>query len=158
MTYKNPGPQSFSAIIQGTDNGGAFVEFPYDVQELYGVKGRVPVIATFENKVKYKGSMTKMGLECHLLIILKQIRAEIGKQPGDTVSVTVELDTKNREVEVPSGTKKALKASSTALEKFQKLSYSHQKEYIDWINEAKHPETRERRIKKLIDTLSAEKY
>jgi hypothetical protein len=50
----------FKAKIETTDGGGAFVYFPYDVQKEFGIKGRVPVKATFDG-VAYTGSMVKYG-------------------------------------------------------------------------------------------------
>ena len=79
----------FDAIIKKVpDIDGAYVEIPFDVKALFG-KGRVPVNATFDG-VSYQGSLVKMGTPCHILGILKEIRRQIGKQPGDVVHVTVE--------------------------------------------------------------------
>ena len=75
----NPTVYEFDAVIRKVpDIDGAYVEFPHDVQALFG-KGRVKVAATFDG-VPYAGSLVRMG---------KDIRAQIGKQPGDTVHVTV---------------------------------------------------------------------
>jgi hypothetical protein len=70
------------------DIDGAYVEIPFDVKEVFG-KGRVPVNATFDG-FPYQGSIVRMGMPCHMLGIRKDIRQQIGKQPGDTVHVTVE--------------------------------------------------------------------
>jgi hypothetical protein len=70
------------------DIDGAYVEIPFDVKAVFG-KGRVPVNATFDG-VPYRGSLVKMGLPCHIIGIRKEIRRQIGKQPGDTVRVTIE--------------------------------------------------------------------
>ena len=78
----------FDAIIQkvpGID--GAYVEIPFDVKSEFG-KGRVPVHATFDGE-PYDGSLVKMGTPCHIIGILKAIRAKINKQPGDSVHVTL---------------------------------------------------------------------
>lgn len=69
------------------DIDGAYVEIPFDVKEVFG-KGRVPVNATFDG-VAYQGSIVRMGTPCHILGLRKEIRAQIKKQPGDTVHVTV---------------------------------------------------------------------
>ncbi len=67
---------------------GAYVEIPLDVKAIFG-KGRVSVHATFDG-VFYRGSLVKMGTPCHIIGILKEIRRQIGKQPGDIVRVTIE--------------------------------------------------------------------
>lgn len=78
----------FTAVIQKVpDLDGAYVEIPFDVKAVYG-KGRVKVHATFDGE-PYDGSLVKMGTPCHIIGIRKDIRAKIGKQPGDAVSVTI---------------------------------------------------------------------
>lgn len=80
--------QSFDAvIIKNPDMDGAYVEIPFDVKAVYG-KGRVPVDATFDGE-PYAGQLVKMGTPCHIIGLRKDIRAKIGKQPGDTVHVTL---------------------------------------------------------------------
>ncbi|MEL7610308.1 MAG: DUF1905 domain-containing protein [Bacillota bacterium] len=79
---------AFEAVIKKVpDLDGAYVEIPFDVQEAFG-KSRVPVHATFDGE-PYDGSVVKMGTPCHILGIRKDIRAKIGKQPGDIVKVTL---------------------------------------------------------------------
>lgn len=69
------------------DIDGAYIEIPFDVKAEFG-KGRVPVTATFDGVV-YEGSLVKMKTPCHIIGIKKDIRAKIGKQPGDIVNVTI---------------------------------------------------------------------
>ena len=147
MTKKH----TFSATIQNAGGGGAFVEVPFDVEKAFGSK-RPKVKAAFEG-VPYRGILTRMGTEHHLLIILKEIREKIGKTFGDEVNITVELDEEPRVIEIPAELKKAFKAEKEAKAFFDKLSYTHQREYVMWINEAKREETRHRRIVKMIGML-----
>ena len=74
-------------IIKVPDIDGAYVEIPFDVKAEFG-RGRVPVSATFDG-VPYDGSLVRMGTPCHIIGLRKDIRAKIGKQPGDTVRVTL---------------------------------------------------------------------
>lgn len=69
------------------DIDGAYIEIPFDVKAEFG-KGRVPVIATFDGE-SYEGSLVKMKTPCHIIGIRKEIRAKIGKQPGDSVKVAI---------------------------------------------------------------------
>ena len=79
---------AFEAVIKKVpDIDGAYVEIPFDVKAEFG-KGRVPVAATFDGE-PYEGSLVRMGTPCHIIGIRKEIRAKIGKQPGDTVRVTL---------------------------------------------------------------------
>jgi len=78
----------FDAEIKKVDGiDGAYIEFPYNVKTEFG-KGRVFVEASFDGE-RYLGSLVRMGTPCHILGIRKEIRAKIGKQPGDFVRVRI---------------------------------------------------------------------
>ena len=82
-----------SLIYSAGDTGGAYVLFPYDIRKEFG-RGTVKVHATFDGE-PYDGSIVNMGVKnedgsiCYILGLRKDIRAKIGKQPGDQVRVTV---------------------------------------------------------------------
>ena len=82
-----------SLIYAVEETGGAYVIFPYDIRKEFG-RGRVKVHATFDGE-PYDGSVVNMGVKnadgsvCYIIGIRKDIRARIGKQPGDSVRVTV---------------------------------------------------------------------
>ena len=84
----------YDAIIQPANKGGAYVIYPYDVRVEFG-KGRVKVHATFDGEA-YDGSVVNMGVKnpdgsvCYIIGVLKDIRAKIGKQPGDAIRITVQ--------------------------------------------------------------------
>ncbi len=143
--------QTFTATIQNAGGGGAFVEVPFDVEEAFGSKR--PKIKAMIEGVPYRGILTRMGGDHHLLIILKEIREQIGKTFGDEVKITVEPDTEPRVIDVPAELKNSFKTEKEAKAFFDKLSYTHQREYVMWINEAKREETRLNRIVKTIQML-----
>lgn len=143
--------QTFKAVILDAGGGGAFVEVPFDVEKEFGSKR--PKIKAMIEGIPYRGTLVRMGTKCHLLLILKSIREQCGKGIGDVIQVMVELDTEERVVEIPAELKMAFKAEKEAKANFQKLSYSHQREYVMWINEAKREETRQSRIVKTIEML-----
>jgi hypothetical protein len=140
----------FKAKIQSGD-GGAYVFFPYDTGKEFGTKGKVPVNATFDG-VPYTGSLIKYGNPLHMLGMLKAIREQIGKGPGDTVEVVVSKDKALRTIEGPAQFENLLKREGL-FPVFEKLSYTHRKEYCRWISEAKKEETRLRRLTKAIGML-----
>ncbi|MGZ0148395.1 YdeI/OmpD-associated family protein [Kribbella sp. WER1] len=142
--------ETFEASILVND-GGAWVEVPDAVVTALGGGGRIPVRATFDG-VAYQGSIASMG-GCMALGILKSIRAELGKGDGDPVTVTVERDAGERTVDVPGDLAAAL-AEAGVREAFDKLSYSHRREHVQAINEAKKPETRARRIAKAVEMVT----
>ena len=143
--------QTFRATIQNAGGGGAYVEVPFDVEKVFGSK-RPKVKAMIEG-IPYRGTLMRMGSECHILGVLKDIREQIGKSFGDEVTVTVEPDTEPRVIEIPKDLMKELKEDKEAKAFFDKLSYTHQKEYIRWVEEAKKQETRQNRIAKTIEML-----
>lgn len=143
--------QQFTAEIkkhEGID--GAYVEIPFDVETVFGAK-RVKVKARFDG-AEYRGSIVRMGGR-FWLGLTQSIRKTIGKNPGDLVEATVEKDEDERVIELPEGFKLALEQNPAAQAYFARLSYSHKKEYSQWITEAKKSETRIARIEKAIQML-----
>jgi Bacteriocin-protection, YdeI or OmpD-Associated/Domain of unknown function (DUF1905) len=112
---------------------------------------KVPVKATF-NGVSYTGSLIKYGKPLHVLGMPKSIREQIEKGPGDTIEVAVWRDEEVRTVEVPAQFEKLIKKEGL-LPVFEKLSYTHRKEYCRWITDAKKEETRLKRLGKAIEML-----
>jgi hypothetical protein len=147
MTKKH----TFTAPIQNAGGGGAFVEIPFDVEKEFGSKR--PRIKAMIEGVSYRGTLVRMGSECHMLLILKEIREKIGRSFGDEVKITVEADVEPRVVEIPKDLLKEFKKDKDAKAFFDKLSYTHQKEYVNWIEDAKKVETRQSRILKTMDML-----
>ncbi len=148
-------PQRFEAVIENAGGGGMYVCIPFDVEKVYGTKGRVPVKATFDGE-PYRGSIMNMG-NGPMIGVLKAIREKIGKGEGDTVRVVIERDTAERTVEVPEDLQKLLNKHKAAKAVFEKLSYSHQREYVTHIEGAKQEATRLRRLEKTIELLDAGK-
>lgn len=142
---------TFTASIQNAGGGGAFVEIPFDVEAAFGSK-RPKVKAVIEG-IPYRGTLTRMGTERHLLIILKSIREQSGKSFGDTIQVTVEADTEPRLIEIPPDLARALRKNKAAGTYFYSLAYSHQREYANYILEAKKEATRLGRVAKTIEAL-----
>jgi len=146
-----PKKHTFKATIIDAGGGGAFVEVPFDVEKAFGSK-RPRVKAMIEG-ASYRGLLTRMGGPNHILIILKGIREQIGRSFGDEIKISVELDTEERILEIPKELMKEMKKDKDAKNFFDKLSYTHKREYVVWINEAKKDETRQRRIVKTIEML-----
>lgn len=145
---------SFSApIIQSGEMNAGYIEFPFSVKEIFGTKGQVKVKALIDNKVSYRGSLANMGTGCHIMIIVKDIRAKIGKSFGDIVYVELEKDTDERIVEIPDDLLELFAYFPEIKIAFDKMSYTHRKEYINRLNEAKKLETCERRKLKMMDML-----
>ena len=83
----------------------------------------------------------------------KASRAELGVELGDTVTATVSLDDAPRDVVLPDEMTAVLASDSVAAQAFEKLAFTHRKEYATWVGEAKKPETRERRAAQALEML-----
>jgi hypothetical protein len=136
----------FQAVMKKPENvNGAYVEFPYDVEKEFGVRGQVKVKAYFDG-YEYRGSLVKMGSNCHILGITQAIRKSIGKEPGDIITVKLSKDDEERVIDVPQELKELLDTNPKAKEFFDSLSYTNRKEYVTWITTAKREETRKNRL------------
>jgi hypothetical protein len=145
--------ETFVAVIRAAPRGGAYVEVPARVVTALGGMGRIPVRATFDG-IEYRGSIVTMG-DTKVLGVLKAIRAALGKEPGARVRVSVSADTAKRTIDVPADLARALKAGGQRAA-FDALSYSHRREYLTWIEGAKKPETRARRVRQTVDRIAAQ--
>jgi hypothetical protein len=145
--------ERFEATIDEASGGGAFVVVPPEVEAALGGGGRIPVTATFDG-VEYRGWVVTMG-GIRAVGILKAIRERLGKEPGDRVTVTLARDDAERTVTVADDLAAAL-AAAGARAAFDALSYSHRREYVTWIDVAKRPETRARRIAGIVQRLTAD--
>ncbi|PKF75316.1 YdeI/OmpD-associated family protein [Chryseobacterium sp. PMSZPI] len=144
----------FSAIIKQNGNmNAAYVEFPFSTEELFNKKGLIKIKATFDNKVEYRGSLAKMKSDCHILGLTQEIRKQLGKTFGDEVSVSLIEDKEERIVEIADDIAFIFNENPSAKALFDKMSYTHRKEYIRWIEEAKKQETRENRKTKMIQMI-----
>jgi hypothetical protein len=141
----------FKATIQPGIGGGAGIVFPYDVEQEFGTRPRVPIKSTLDG-VPYTGSLIRCGAAEHMLGVLKAVRDQIGKGPGDSIEVVVWKDEDERTVDVPAEFKRLLKKEAL-LAGFEKLSYTHRKEYCRWISEARKEETRQSRMAKAVEML-----
>lgn len=147
----------FEAIIQASEigRGGAYIEFPFNVEKEFGVKGRVKVICFYEN-IKYQGSLVKMDTQCHIIGITKEIREKIGKNIGDKVKVCLYKDESERTVDVHPLLIQEFNRDKELQEKYEKLSYSRKKKIFDQLTSAKKEETVKRRLEKIVLELKKE--
>lgn len=144
----------FTGIIkQNGDMNAAFVEFPFSTQELFHKNGQVKIKATFDHKVEYRGSLVKMKSDCHILGLTQEVRKQLGKSFGDEVFVSLIEDKEERTVDISEDIASVFNENPEAKSLFDTMSYTHRKEYIRWIEEAKKPETREKRKTRMIEMI-----
>lgn len=128
---------------------------PFDVEKFFGTRARVPVRGTV-NDFPFRGSLFPMGGR-HLMVVNRHLRAGAGVKGGDTVTVVMERDTAPRVITPPPDFARALKSDKEARATWDSLSFTHRREHVEHIQEAKRPETRQRRIEKSIRLLAAGK-
>lgn len=143
----------FEATLEADgDTGGVFVVIPFSVAEAYGKRGQLPVHVTFDG-YPYQGSAVPLGDGHHALLILKQIRRAIGKTLGDSVRVTMRHDTAVRKMAAPADLAEQLATNPKAAAYYDKLAYTHQREFVRWLEGAKKPETRAKRLAQTVELL-----
>lgn len=123
---------------------------PFDAKEVFG-EAR-PAVAGTLNGTPFRGRLSVYGGATYLGLN-KEVRDAAGIDVGDSVDVVLDRDEAPREVEVPSALLAAFERDSAAEAAFDKLAFTHRKEYARWIAEAKKEETRERRVAKALEML-----
>jgi len=142
----------FRATIELNGKTATGIEVPTDVMDALGGGKRVAVAVTIK-KYTYRSTVGPYGGR-YMLPLSAEHREAAGVTAGDVVDVNLVRDDAPREVEVPADFAAAMKSSRTRAA-FDALAYSHRKEHVRAIEDAKTPETRTRRIAKAIDRLSS---
>jgi len=143
-------------VPMGANGAWACIKVPFDAAEVFGSRGRIAVKGTV-NGCKFRSSIFPDGSGSHFLMVNKAMRECSGIKAGDRVDVLLETDNGSRRVTVPRDLRAALAADAGAAARFGALSYSHKKAYVDWIAEAKQPETRKVRVEKTLRMLTDKK-
>jgi hypothetical protein len=145
-------PITFTATITGEGSEYYFI-VPVDIQAVFG-RHRPPVRVTIRSHT-YRTTPARYGGEYFIVVNRANREAMGGLDHGDRVRIRIELDTDPRVVEPPHELADTLAGSPKANAFFEKLSFSHQKAYADWVAEAKRPETRARRAAESVTRLLA---
>jgi hypothetical protein len=134
------------------DGSMCVIPLTFDPKSVFG-KVRAPVKVTV-NGYTYRSTVASMGGPP--FIPLRRSHREAARLEGnETLSVRLDLDTDTREVKPPTDLVKALKAAPPAWDRWRELSYTHQREYAEAVQDAKKPDTRERRIRGAVDAIRA---
>ena len=139
-------------LIQGTGKTAAGMEIPADVVEALGA-GRKPPVRVTINGHTYRSTVASMG-GSFWIGVSNDNRAKAGVAAGQEVDVDLELDTEPREVTVPPDLRAALDGDPAAARFFDGLSYSNRLRHVLSIEDARTPETRQRRIDKAVASLA----
>jgi hypothetical protein len=147
----------FRVLLERYENSAAAgVTLPFDSAKFFGTRAQVPVRGTI-NGCAFRSTIFPVGDGTHYMVVNKTVLAETKAEPGRTITVTLARDEEPRTVDPSADFARALKGNKQARATWEGLSYTHRKEYAKWIEEAKKPETRERRIAKAVEALEAGK-
>jgi hypothetical protein len=134
-------PKEFRSKLE--DN---FIALPFDVRKLFG-RARPPVKVSI-NGFSYRSTVSVYDGK-YFIPVRKSNQEAARIKPGDTVRAIIELDEEPRTVDPPLDLMTALKQSHLEAD-WDKLSYSTKKEFADVLQAAKRPETRARRVEKIL--------
>lgn len=144
--------KSFTAVILGDDNTSMTgFEVPFDPKAVFG-KVRAPVVVAI-GKHTYRSTICSMGGKW-MIPLRRSNRDAAGVVAGDRVRVSLRLDDAPRTVTPPKDLVQALRAAG-GLPAFRALSYTHQREHVEAIEQAKKPETRAKRIENCLKMVRA---
>ena len=140
--------KTFTVELERVQKTATMFRVPFDLDEAFG-RARPPVKVTIRGHTwrTTPGVYDGVGY----IVVNRAVKAATGVDAGDLVRVRMELDTAPRKVEVPADLRRALASAPEAGAAFETLSFTHQREYVEWVEEAKRPETRARRIAATVD-------
>lgn len=140
-----------TTIFQAQGKNATGIQVPAEVMAALGAQKRPKVVVSV-NGYTYRSTVAAYG-DVFLLPFSAEHRAAAGLGAGDAVQVTLEQDEAPRTVDMPEDLKAALAAKAGAAEIFEGLAFSKRKEFVRQVEEAKSPETRQRRIAGIVAKL-----
>lgn len=141
-----------TTILKDAEKNATGIQFPAEVVASLGAGKKPPVKVTIHNYT-YRTTVASYG-DVLMMSLSAENRNAAGVQAGHEVEVTVELDQEPRTVEVPSDLAEAMAQHEGMREAFDALSYSIRKEHVRQVESAKSPDTRQRRLEKIIASLT----
>jgi hypothetical protein len=134
------------------DGSMCYIPVAFDPKQVFG-KLRAPVKVSV-NGYTFPSTISPMGHDGPCIPFRRSNREAAGLQGGETLDVTITLDTAERKVTAPADLVRALKAARLA-DRWSELSYTHQKEHVEAIEQAKAADTRARRIANAVKMVGA---
>ena len=141
----------FRAVVEQSGKTATGITVPAEIVEALGA-GKKPAVSVTINGHTYRSSIASMG-GAFKVGVSAEVREAAGVKGGDEVDVEIAVDTAPREVAVPPDFAAALQAEPAAQATFDRISYSEKRWFVLEIEDAKTPETRQRRIDKAIERL-----
>ncbi len=142
----------FTVELERVGKTATMFRVPFDLKEAFG-RARPPVAVTIRGHTWRTTPGVYDGVG-HI-VVNRSVKAATGVDAGDRVQIEMELDTKPRTVRVPADLRAALAADPVAKKAFADMSYTHRREYVEWVEEAKRPDTRARRVAGTVERVRA---
>ena len=139
----------FESTVELGGKTATGIPIPDEVIEALG-SGKRPPVAVTVNGHTYRTTAVRMGGR-FLVPLSAENREAAGVVAGEDITVDLEADTAPREVTLPDDLAAAMDDEARAA--YDGLSYTHRKEWVRWVEEAKKPETRTTRIEKTVTGL-----
>ena len=140
--------KTFTVELERVQKTATMFRVPFDLEDAFG-RARPPVKVTIRGHT-WRTTPGVYGGVGHV-VVNRSVKAATGVDAGDRVRVQMELDTEPRTVDVPRDLADALAADPSAKKAFAAMSFTHRREYVEWVEEAKRPETRARRISATVE-------
>jgi len=143
--------KKFKTKLTAHGPGGAwtYLKVPFSVEKAFGTKARVAVTGTI-NGFAFQNSLMPNGDGTHSMMVSKALQTGAKAKAGNIVKVAIAVDQSERVVTIPPELMSALATNKAAATAFNALSYSHRKEFAEWIATAKREETRTGRAEKAL--------
>lgn len=135
--------KTFTVELERVQKTATMFRVPFDLEGAFG-RARPPVKVTIRGHT-WRTTPGVYGGVGHV-VVNRAVKAATGVDAGDRVRVRMELDVEPRTVAVPKDLAAALASDPAAKNAFDEMSFSHRREYAEWVEEAKRPETRARRV------------
>ncbi len=142
----------FTVELERVGKTATMFRVPFDLKEAFG-RARPPVRITIRGHTWRTTPGVYDGVG-HV-VVNRTVKAATGVDAPDRVQVTMELDTEPRTVAVPADLRAALAEVPEAKAAFAGMSFTHRREYVEWVEDAKRPETRARRIATTVERVRA---
>lgn len=142
----------FTAELERVGKTATMFRVPFDLKEAFG-RARPPVAVTIRGHTWRTTPGVYDGVG-HI-VVNRSVKAATGVDAGDRVQIVMELDAKPRTVRLPADLSAALADEPAVKKAFTDMSYTHRREYVEWVEEAKRPDTRARRIAATVERVRA---
>ena len=150
-----PQPRTFQATLEPRRGGGVAVRIPFDPVDAWGAKDRHYVTGTIGG-YGVRGSLATMSGDPYLLLGPAWCR---DPRVGAGASVAVSLVPEGPQLgTLAPDLRAALAADPKVRRFFESLATFYRNDYVDWVEAAKRPETRVKRIAESVEALRAERH